>query len=231
MSKPSVEIWMPLYIGDLLADTMHLSNEELGAYVRLTMHAWRHGGIIPSDKKTLKNVTQLSPKKRQKIMSFFVEKDGALHHERLKSLHSEAIENQEKRRKQTAAASAARWPAPQSVTDSVTDCATNPSSPLSLQSSLSLSPEYPPKFSEFLDAYPATDSTPEEAVLAYQKVLELGVSPDMLITAAQAYHEQLKRKEIKYLYHPKNWLEKELWRQNYKEPIDCGNLAVETDAW
>jgi uncharacterized protein YdaU (DUF1376 family) len=37
------DIWMPMYIGDLLADTQHLTNEQFGAYHRLLYHQWRHG--------------------------------------------------------------------------------------------------------------------------------------------------------------------------------------------
>lgn len=44
--------WMPFYVGDFLADTMHLSATETGIYVRLIMHCWQHGSI-PRDKHKL----------------------------------------------------------------------------------------------------------------------------------------------------------------------------------
>ena len=41
--------WMPLFWGDFLANTMHLSAQEAGAYLFLIAHAWEHGGEIPGD--------------------------------------------------------------------------------------------------------------------------------------------------------------------------------------
>jgi uncharacterized protein YdaU (DUF1376 family) len=41
--------WMPLFWGDFLANTMHLSAQEAGAYLFLIAHAWEHDGEIPSE--------------------------------------------------------------------------------------------------------------------------------------------------------------------------------------
>jgi uncharacterized protein YdaU (DUF1376 family) len=41
---------MPLFNGDLLADTMHLSAQEFGAYMLLIIHAWKHDGRVPYDR-------------------------------------------------------------------------------------------------------------------------------------------------------------------------------------
>jgi len=41
--------WMPLFWGDFLANTMHLSAQEAGAYLFLIAHAWEHEGQIPGD--------------------------------------------------------------------------------------------------------------------------------------------------------------------------------------
>lgn len=40
---------MPLFWGDFLANTMHLSAHEAGAYLFLIAHAWEHEGRIPAE--------------------------------------------------------------------------------------------------------------------------------------------------------------------------------------
>jgi uncharacterized protein YdaU (DUF1376 family) len=38
--------WMPMFWGDFLANTMHLSAQEVGAYALLIAHAWEHNACI-----------------------------------------------------------------------------------------------------------------------------------------------------------------------------------------
>lgn len=45
-------VWMPLYIGDYLGDTIGLSNSEHGAYLLSMMAYWRKGeSLTPPELK------------------------------------------------------------------------------------------------------------------------------------------------------------------------------------
>jgi|SRR5271169_6014201 len=53
--------WMPLYVGDYLGDTGHLTTAQHGAYLLLMMHYWRKGEL-PDDDRQLSKITKLSLK-------------------------------------------------------------------------------------------------------------------------------------------------------------------------
>lgn len=119
------DTWMPLFIGDYLADTMHLSAEEHGAYMLLIMHYWRNGGAIKNDKNLIKNIAKISSKKLQNVLAFFEEENGCLHHKRIDRELSDAAENQEKNKQRTKAATEARLVKNGNVTNNVTSDVTS----------------------------------------------------------------------------------------------------------
>ena len=50
--------WMPLYVGDYLGDTGHLTTAQHGAYLLLMMHYWRKGEL-PDEDLQLSKITKL----------------------------------------------------------------------------------------------------------------------------------------------------------------------------
>ena len=72
--------WMPLFNGDLLAKTLHLSTQEFGAYMLLIIHAWTHRAtIIVADAQRITRVSNRHwVKVRATLAPFFEPKDGLL---------------------------------------------------------------------------------------------------------------------------------------------------------
>ena len=99
MARESVDVWMPLYIGDYLADTMHLSTEQHGAYLLLIMHQWRRGPIADDD-DTLAAITRLPAERwlraRPILEEFFVVADGCWVQPRAARERSNAADHRER---------------------------------------------------------------------------------------------------------------------------------------
>lgn len=81
-------IYMPLYIGDYLSDTTHLSTVEHGAYLLLTFAYWKRCGPLPDDAISLCNIARVTFDEWQRTLDarlrpFFLVHDGFWHHKRI----------------------------------------------------------------------------------------------------------------------------------------------------
>ena len=132
----STDAWMPLYWGDYLRDTPHLTTTQHGAYLLLIGAYWSHGPL-PDDPTALASITRLSESEwqrhRQTLSKFFSIADGMWHHKRIDTERAKAIKLKEVRSKAGLSGAAMRWPtsnrmANASVCDEVaTPFATTPS--------------------------------------------------------------------------------------------------------
>jgi len=111
---PKTDIWLPLYIGDYLADTAHLSTEQHGAYLLLLMHYWRKGPL-PTDLWQVILITKLHSTKARGIVQalleefFTIGEDGLWHQKRLDAEKSRWNAKSEKSREHAKRAAVARW--------------------------------------------------------------------------------------------------------------------------
>ena len=110
----NTDIWMPLYIGDYLADTSHLDAEWSGAYLHILMHYWRKGPL-PDDLERIISITKLrstdAPSITQALLTefFSLNGDGRWHQKRqdieIKKWHIK----QQKAKEKAVNAAKSRW--------------------------------------------------------------------------------------------------------------------------
>lgn len=85
MAEPRT--WMPFYIGDYLADTMHLTTEQHGAYLLLIIAYWRNRGPLPADDTKLRSIVRLDAKawaqSRDTLAGFFQQEGDVWRHKRI----------------------------------------------------------------------------------------------------------------------------------------------------
>src|SRR5687767_1610970 len=89
--------WMPLFIGDLIADTTHLSRADFGSYMLLVCLYWRRGEPLPDDDRVLSTAARATldewKASRPVLAEFFQTTDGLWRHKRI----DEELENSRKR--------------------------------------------------------------------------------------------------------------------------------------
>jgi uncharacterized protein YdaU (DUF1376 family) len=97
LTNTKLRPWLAFYPKDWLADTLHLSALEQGAYLLLLCHYWVHGGL-PDDEAMLQRIARLSPQEwsehQGNLAAFF---KGGWVHSRIEREMAEARAKYEKR--------------------------------------------------------------------------------------------------------------------------------------
>lgn len=107
------DTWMPLYVGEYLADTTNLNTEQHGAYCLMLMAAWKRGGRLPDDDQQLASITKMSPAKwranRGVLAEFFQIEGGTLRHKRVTEEREKAQSISDKKALTGKAGADKRW--------------------------------------------------------------------------------------------------------------------------
>lgn len=115
MSKSDdVGIWLPVYIGEMLAMTTRFSTEQIGALHLLMMDYWKNG-VIPHDDSIIAAITGLS-KAKAKIfitlilsINIFYSHEGSLYSPYLDDKKQQATSNKKTKTERAKKAANARW--------------------------------------------------------------------------------------------------------------------------
>lgn len=107
MSGPNMH--MPIYWGDYLKDTGHLSAAEHGAYLLLIGHYWTTGAPLQDNEEAIRRIARMLPKEwkasRETIRAFFQIDGGLWRHKRIDAEMARARKVYQKR----VDAANARW--------------------------------------------------------------------------------------------------------------------------
>jgi uncharacterized protein YdaU (DUF1376 family) len=107
-----IDAWMPLYIGDYMADTSRLTTEQHGAYLLLLMDYWRNGAP-PDDEAVLASISKLPLSQWRKVArvlgEFFIVANGRWTQKRAEHEREQAAAISAKRRSAGKQGAASRW--------------------------------------------------------------------------------------------------------------------------
>lgn len=105
--------YLPFYCADYLADTIHLSTVEHGAYFLLLMAYWQTGKPLPNDDQILASICRVSPylfkKIKKNLLNFFKIFDKNLIHVRLEVELQEYAEKADAARARAEKGATSRW--------------------------------------------------------------------------------------------------------------------------
>lgn len=114
MNNQDVDIWMPVYIGDMLAKTTRMTTEQIGASFLLLMDYWRNGAI-PNNNNIIASITRLSLAKAKALKAIllhsnlFQAQDDTLISQYLDDLKNQAESNKLSKSERAKKAAEARW--------------------------------------------------------------------------------------------------------------------------
>ena len=237
----SAKVWMPLYVGDYLADTGRLTTEQHGAYLLMLMDYWR-SGPLPDDDAALAQIARLPlerwQQQRQTISRFFNIDAGEWHHKRVDAERAKAEENRAMRTERARKAAAARWDsedatsnAPSKAQAMLNECPSpspSPSSKPSTPKSSKTKTLASARFVDFWSVYPRKES--KKKTLEIWRNKKLDSLADQIIDDVQrrcADAGQWKDKDTQFIPLPATYLNQRRFEDEWKSSGSAGRLRRE----
>lgn len=230
-----VDVWMPLYIGDYLSDTIGLTHAEHGAYLLSIMAYWKKGGPL-----SVTESVSIMSQSYDRVCQFYEIVGDTLVHPRIEKELENAKHAKEAQLARTEAAREAKSrkvtaAVTSPVTDSVTSTVTTSPSPSPSYKNLSqihcrissdrVSPEIPKpakkeksalRFNEFWESYPKCPrKTNKPGCLKTWKSKNLDSLADKILADLAARRGNKQWEEFTPM--PSTYLNQERWND---EPLD-----------
>lgn len=113
MKESEVMAWMPMFWGDYLRDTAHLTAAEHGAYLLLIAHYWVTRSPLPADDEKLRRIARMERaewrKSKATIMAFFQPDDDGWRHKRVEAELASSGEKKAAAKDKASHAARKRW--------------------------------------------------------------------------------------------------------------------------
>lgn len=239
---------LPLFVDAYLADTLHLTNQEHGAYLRLLMLAWRSPDCgIPDDDawicRSLGIHGNAWAKMRESVMAFWVKKNGRFFQKRLR-IERDFVEEKSKKNR---GAARKRWDdfvrkplndkdsrdADALRTQSKRNAPTLTPTPTPIRdTNVSLPPtpqndqiDIQVMFEDFWSRYPNRKAK-GEARKAYEKARKRESHENIIAGLGRFIAANPWRGELRYCKHPATWLNADGWADEYSSPSAAGTGAT-----
>lgn len=225
--------YMQFYPGDYLSDTMHLSIEEHGAYLKIMFCMWQAGGWLTDNDRDVCRILGITNGKWQKIKyrigSYFFYENGRFTQQKLqktlkkseekrsilKSNGSEGGKAKALKDKKTTLANATnlpyhrtRVPEPEPIPEIF-------SVDKSTKNITSRPKDYTVDFEIFWELYPKNSGSKRDAAKSYHKAITKGANHENIIRSVTDYRSYLERSR-EYSKHASTWLNSECWEIEYR---------------
>jgi uncharacterized protein YdaU (DUF1376 family) len=230
MAKPNA--WMPMYWGNYVADTGHLSTLEHGAYLLLIGHYWTTGKPLPKNEKKLAKIARISCAQWRKIsdtiLEFFCDDGDCYTHSRI----AQELEKAQKKYEARAMAGRAGGKAKAKQKPSNAKARLNQSQSQLQSTNVDRDTTYLSSvrdggFDIFWKAYPRKKAK-AHALKAWIAAIRT-TDPAEIIFAAQQYAKRTKGSEARYIKHPATWLNGACWHDEPDpDPADATEQSRRT---